>query len=69
MDNKSYIRSLLVLNKISVKTLAEKMTNLLGKKYTRDSINGKLNRDSLTFKECQAIAKILDYSLEFIKNK
>lgn len=68
MDNKSYIRSLLVLNKMTMDKLAEKMTKELGKQYTRDSINGKLARDTISLRECQAIAKILGYHIEFIKD-
>jgi len=68
MDNRSYIRSLMVLHKISVKELAQKMTEIIGKKYTRDSINGKLTRDTLTLKECQIIAKILGYEVKFVKD-
>ena len=67
MDNRSYIRSLMVLHKISVKDLAQKITEITGKKYTRDSINGKLARDTLTLKECQVIAAILGYEIKFIK--
>lgn len=67
MDNKSYIRSLMVLHKVSVKELAQKMTEIIGKKYTRDSLNGKLSRDTLTLKECQIIAEILGYEVKFIK--
>ena len=67
--NKSYIRSLLILNNVSVIKLAQLMTEELGKSYTRQSLYGKLDRDSLTLKECQAIAKILGYHIEFIRNK
>jgi len=67
MDSKSYIKSLLVLNKMSVKVLAEKMTKLSGKKYTDNSIYGKLNRDTLSFSEVKLIAKILGYKIEFTK--
>lgn len=67
MDNRSYIRSLMVLHKVSVRELAIKMTEMTGKLYTRDSVNGKLARDTLTFKECQIIAKILGYEIKFIK--
>lgn len=67
MDNRSYIRSLMVLHKISVKELAQKMTGITGKKYTRDSLNGKLSRDTLTLKECQVIARILGYKIKFEK--
>lgn len=68
MDNRSYIRSLMVLHKISVKELAVKMTEIIGRKYTRDSLNGKLARDTLTLKECQIIGKILGYKIKFEKD-
>ncbi len=68
-ENKSYIRSLLTLHNVSVEKLAELMTKELGKSYTRQSLYGKFDRDSLTLKECQAIAKILGYHIAFIKNK
>lgn len=68
-ENKSYIRSILTLNNMSVVKLAELMSKTLGKKYTKSSLYGKFDRDTLTLKECQAIAKILDYHIEFVKNK
>ena len=68
-QNKSYIRSLLTLHNVSIIRLAELMSKELGKTYTRQSLYGKLDRDSLSLKECQIIAKILGYHIEFIKNK
>jgi hypothetical protein len=68
-QNKSYIRSLLTLHNMSIIRLAELMSKELGKTYTRQSLYGKLDRDSLSLKECQIIAKILGYHIEFIKNK
>lgn len=68
-QNKSYIRSLLTLHNMSIIRLAELMSKELGKTYTRQSLYGKLDRDSLSLKECQTIAKILGYHIEFIKNK
>jgi hypothetical protein len=59
--------SLLVLNKTSVAKLAAEMTKLLGKKYSRGSIYGKLDRDTLTYKEVQAIAKILGYRVDIVR--
>lgn len=67
-ENKRYINSLLTLENISVAELAKKMTIELNKKYTNKGIYAKLSRDTLTLKECQAIAKILGYRIEFIKN-
>ena len=66
--NKSYIRSLLTLNNMSVVKLADLMSKIMGKKYTKSVLYGKLDRDTLTLKECQAIAEVLDYHIEFIKN-
>lgn len=37
-----------------------------GEIYTYNSLLGKLNRESLSLKEAEIIAKILDYKLEFI---
>lgn len=68
-SNKSLIKSLLVLNNLTVPKLAERMSAELNKKYTKGSVYGKLRRDTLTLKECQTIAKILGYHIEFIKNK
>lgn len=68
MDNKSYIKSLLVLHNKSIAELATEMSEILNKPYTDSSIYGKLSRDTLTLRECQAIAKILGYRIEFIKD-
>ena len=68
-ENKSYISSLLTLHNMSIIKLAELMTKELCKPYTRQSLYGKLDIDSLSLKECQAIAKILGYHIAFIKNK
>ncbi len=67
MNNKNYIRSLLTLNNMSIAKLAEKMSELSNEKYTQGSLYGKLSRDTLTLKECQLIAKIIGYRIEFIK--
>ncbi|MCM1338512.1 MAG: hypothetical protein NC191_02440 [Muribaculaceae bacterium] len=63
------IKPLLSINQITVAELAEKMTKELNKKYTRSSLNGKFARDTLSMKECQSIAKILGYKIDFVKLK
>ena len=40
MNNKNLIRSLLLLNNMSISKLAQKMTELSGKKYTIGSLYG-----------------------------
>ena len=52
---------------MSIAKLAEKMSELSNEKYTQGSLYGKLSRDTLTLKECQLIAKIIGYRIEFIK--
>ena len=63
------IKPLLSINQFTVAKLAEEMSKELNKKYTRSSLNGKFARDTLSMKECHAIAKILGYHIAFIKNK
>ncbi len=69
MIYKDIIKPLLSLNQFTVEKLAQEMSGRLNKKYTRSSLNGKFSRDTLSMKECQTIAEILDYHIEFIKNK
>lgn len=59
MDNKNLIRSLLLLNNMSISKLAQKMTELSGKKYSIGSLYGKLSRDTLTLKECLYVQNII----------
>ena len=68
MDNKSYIKSLLVLNNMPISKLASIMTEKSGKIYTIGSLYGKLSRDTLTLKECQLIASAIGYHIEFLRN-
>ena len=69
MMYQKYIKPLLGLNQITVEQLAQKMSEASGKKYTRSSLNGKFSRETLSIKECELIASLLGYHIEFIKNK
>ncbi|MBR1424986.1 hypothetical protein IJ579_05440 [bacterium] len=40
-------------------------TQISGKNYTRDSLNGKFRRESLSVKEMELIAEILEFSIEY----
>lgn len=57
---------LAVSRAITLKRLAEMLSEETGEVYTYNSLLGKLNRESLSLKEAEIIAKILDYKLEFI---
>lgn len=63
---KAKIKMLAVSRGITLKNLAVKLSEMTGENYSYNSLLGKLNRESLSLKEAQYIAKILDYSLEFI---
>ncbi len=51
---------------MTLKKLAEKLSEYTGIAYSYNSLLGKLNRESLSLKEAGIIAKILNYNLEFI---
>lgn len=53
---------------VTLKKLAERLSELSGDEYTYNSLLGKLNRESLSLKEAFFIAQILDYKLDFIDN-
>lgn len=63
---KAKIKMLAVSRGITLKNLALKLSILTGEDYSYNSLLGKLNRESLSLKEAEYIAKILDYKLEFI---
>lgn len=64
MNLRAQINYWLSLNQMTYNKLADKMTKVSGKKYTGGSINAKLVRGTLTFKEFEIIAKIFNYKLE-----
>ncbi|MBR1619698.1 hypothetical protein IJ674_07370 [bacterium] len=68
MNVRAQIRFWLSLNQSNYDKLAQRMTNILKKKYTRGSINAKLSRGTLTVKEFETIAEIYNYKLE-VKEK
>ena len=64
MNLRAQINYWLSLNQMTYNKLADKMTELSGKKYTGGSLNAKLVRGTHTFKEFELIAKIFNYKLE-----
>lgn len=53
---------------VTFKQLASMMTEKTGKKYTINSLSGKLIRESITLKETLQILDILGYHLDIKKN-
>ena len=66
MNVKSKIKILTTSRGITLKQLAEKLTEYSNEPYSYNSLLGKLNRESLSLKEAEIIAEILNYKLEFI---
>lgn len=67
-DLKAKIKSMIALQQITFEQLAREMTKLSGKKYTRSSLNGKFARGTISYDECNLIAKVLGYHIEFVKD-
>ena len=59
MEIRNYIKSLLTLISITIKNLAEMLTEKTGKLYTAKSLSHKLRRESISLKEAYIIAEIL----------
>jgi len=64
MNLRAQINYWLSVNQSTYERLAEEMTKITGKKYTRGSLNAKLVRGTLTFHEFENIAKIFNHKIE-----
>ena len=66
MNVKSKIKTLLATRCMTFKELARKMAEKTGDEYSYASLMGKIYRESLSLKEADTIAQILNYKLDFI---
>lgn len=67
MDIKTQLKILFTLKHMSMERLASLMTQETGENYTAAKLYGKINRDTISYTECQHIAKILGYKIEFVE--
>lgn len=67
MISREQVKILLVKENMSLKKLAEKLTEFTGKKYTQQNLSNKLSRDTLKYSEIYNIAQILGYEIKFDK--
>ena len=65
MNTRQKIKMLAVSRGMTLKKLAEKLSEVSAQEYSYNSLLGKLNRESLSLKEAELIAEILEYKLEF----
>ncbi|PWL77036.1 hypothetical protein DBY21_05850 [Candidatus Gastranaerophilales bacterium] len=66
MSIKTKIKMLTASRGITLKKLANMLSEVTSENYSYNSLLGKLNRESLSLKEAEIIAKILDYRVDFI---
>lgn len=66
MNIRTKIKMLAVSRAMTLKKLAQRLSEETSEDYSYNSLMGKLNRESLSLKEAEIIAKILDYKLEFV---
>lgn len=68
MDIRNDIKYYMAREAVTFKQLAYMMSEKTGKKYTINSLSGKLIRESITLKETLQILDILGYHLDIQKN-
>lgn len=66
---KQKIKVMLAMRQMTMKKLADRMTEVTGKNYTAAMLYGKINRDTISFTEIQFIAQILDYEVDINEKK
>ncbi len=65
VSTKETVKILLLKRNMTIKTLAEKLTELSGKNYSRQNLSGRISNGYLRYEEMEQIAKILEYKIEF----
>lgn len=63
MSAKETVKILLLKRGMTIKKLAEEMTEITGKLCTRQNLSNKIARSSLRYDEVEIIAKILGYKI------
>lgn len=69
MDIRNDIKYYMAREAVTFKQLALLMSEKTGKKYTINSLSGKLIRESITLKETLQILEILGYRLKIEKDQ
>lgn len=63
MDIKDEVKVMLASKRMTLTLLADKMTELSGKRYTQSLLSHKLIDESLKYTEMKLICKILGYRI------
>lgn len=68
MDVRNELKYILGREAVTLTKMAELMTEKTGRKYTVNSLSGKLLRKSITLEETSELLDIIGYHIEFVKN-
>lgn len=68
MNAQEDIKILLIKRHMSLKNLAQKMTEVTGKKMLVSSLSQKLSKGTLRYSELMLICDILGYRVEYREN-
>ncbi len=69
MSVRTDIKTILAENDVSITFIAEELSKLTGKNYSRSNISQKLLRQTLKYEEAKLIGQILGYDLKFVRSK
>jgi len=69
MDIRNEIKSLIAKNGTTLKKICEQLTEKTGKSYAGNNLTNKLRRNTIKFEEVQEILDVLDYHIEFVRNR
>ncbi len=69
MTIRKKIKNILTNEDLTIKGLAENLSQKKGTKINPDSISQKLLRDSIKYKDVEEILDILGYDIVFVKRK
>ena len=69
MDVRNELKYILGKEAITLTQMAQLMTEKTGRKYSVNSLSGKLLRQSISLKETTDLLDTIGYHIEFVKNK
>ena len=65
LQAKELIKIFVSQRALTIKKLADLLTEKTGKKYTQGSLSHKINRGTISYNEVLLIAEILNYKLNY----
>ncbi len=68
MDVRNELKYILGKEAVTLTKMAELMTEKTGKKYTVNTLSGKLLRKTLTLNEACELLEVIGYRIDFVKN-